>query len=55
MDSNEITKYDNIFIRVGLTGAERGKEDDYMSLNLVTEIASLEDEFEFEVLSHGVM
>lgn len=55
LDSNEITKYDNIFIRVGLTGAERGKEDDYMSLNLVTEIASLDEEFEFEVLSHGVM
>lgn len=55
LDSNEITKYYNIFIQVGLTGAERGKEDDYMSLDFVTEIASLDEEFEFEVLSHGVM
>ena len=55
LDSDEITKYYNIFIQVGLTGIESGQEEDYMSLDLVTEIASLEDEFEFEVLSHGVM
>jgi len=55
LDSNEIKKYYNIFIQVGLTGMESGQEEDYMSLDLVTEIASLEDEFEFEVLSHGVM
>ena len=55
LDSNEINKYYNIFIQVGLTGMESGQEEDYMSLDLVTEIASLEDEFEFEVLSHGVM
>ena len=55
LDSTEITKYYNIFIQVGLTGMESGQEEDYMSLDLVTEIASLEDEFEFEVLSHGVM
>ena len=50
-----IKKYYNIFIQVGLTGMESGQEEDYMSLDLVTEIASLEDEFEFEILSHGVM
>ena len=55
LDSAGITKYYNIFIQVGLTGIESGQEEDYMSLDLVTEIASLEDEFEFEVLSHGVM
>ena len=55
LDSAGITKYYNIFIQVGLTGMESGQEEDYMSLDLVTEIASLEDEFEFEVLSHGVM
>ena len=55
LDSTEITKYYNIFIQVGLTGMESGQEEDYMSLDLVTEIASLEDEFEFEVLSHDVM
>ena len=55
LDSDEIKKYYNIFIQVGLTGMESGQEEDYMSLDLVTEIASLEDEFEFEVLSHGVM
>ena len=55
LDSEEITRYYNIFIQVGLTGMESGQEEDYMSLDLVAEIASLEDEFEFEVLSHGVM
>ncbi len=44
-----------IFIQVGLTGNENGQEEDYMSLDLVTEIASPDDEIEFEVLSHGVM
>ncbi len=34
---------------------ENGQEEDYMSLDLVTEIASSDDKFEFEVLSHGVM
>ncbi len=38
-----------------MTGMESGSEEDYMSLDLVTEIASLDDKFEFEVLSHGVM
>lgn len=55
LDSDEITKYYNIFIQVGLTGMESGQEEDYMSLDLVAEIASLDDEIEFEVLSHGVM
>ena len=55
LDSDEITRYYNIFIQVGLTGMESGKEEDYMSLDLVAEIASLEDEFDFEILSHGVM
>ena len=55
LDSEEITRYYNIFIQVGLTGMESGQEEDYMSLDLVAEIASLEDEFEFEILSHGVM
>ena len=55
LDSEEITRYYNIFIQVGLTGMESGQEEDYMSLDLVAEIASLGDEFEFEVLSHGVM
>ena len=50
-----IKKYYNIFIQVGLTGMESGQEEDYMSLDLVTEIASPDDEIEFEVLSHGVM
>lgn len=34
---------------------ENGQEEDYLSLDLVTEIASPEDKLEFEVLSHGVM
>ena len=55
LDSNEIIKYYKIFIQVGLTGIESGQEEDYMSLDLVAEIASLNDEIEFEVLSHGVM
>ena len=55
MDSDEITKYYNIFIQVGLTGIESGQEEDYMSLDLVAEIASLDDKIEFEVLAHGVM
>ena len=55
LDSDEITKYYNIFIQVGLTGIESGQEEDYMSLDLVAEIASLDDKIEFEVLSHGVM
>lgn len=55
LDSDEISRYYNIFIQVGLTGMESGQEEDYMSLDLVAEIASLEDEFEFEILSHGVM
>ena len=44
-----------VYIQVGLTGIESGQEEDYMSLDLVAEIASLDDEIEFEVLSHGVM
>lgn len=55
LDSNEITKYYKIFIQVGLTGIESGQEEDYMSLDLVAEIASLDEGIEFEVLSHGVM
>ncbi len=55
LDSDEITRYYNIFIQVGLTGMESGQEEDYMSLDLVAEIASLDDKIEFEVLSHGVM
>ncbi len=55
LDSDEIKKYYNIFIQVGLTGNEHGQEEDYMSLDLVAEITSLDDEIEFEVLSHGVM
>lgn len=55
LDSDEIKKYYKIFIQVGLTGNENGQEEDYMSLDLVAEIASLDDEMEFEVLSHGVM
>ena len=55
LDSAGITKYYNIFIQVGLTGIESGQEEDYMSLDLVAEIASLDDKIEFEVLSHGVM
>ena len=55
LDSDEIKKYYNIFIQVGLTEMENGQEEDYMSLDLVTEIASSDDKFEFEVLSHGVM
>lgn len=55
LDSDEIKKYYNIFIQVGLTGNENGQEEDYMSLDLVAEITSLDDEIEFEVLSHGVM
>ena len=51
----KFTKYYNIFIQVGLTGIESGQEEDYMSLDLVAEIASLDDKIEFEVLSHGVM
>lgn len=55
LDSDEIKKFYKIFIQVGLTGNENGQEEDYMSLDLVAEIASLDDEIEFEVLSHGVM
>ena len=55
LDSAGITKYYNIFIQVGLTGIESGQEEDYMSPDLVAEIASLDDKIEFEVLSHGVM
>lgn len=38
-----------------MTGNENGQEEDYMSLDLVAEMASPEDKMEFEVLSHGVM
>lgn len=55
LDSDEVTRYYKIFIQVGLTGIESGQEEDYMSLDLVAEIASLDDKIEFEVLSHGVM
>lgn len=55
LNSDEITKYYHIFIQVGLTGMENGQEEDYMSLDLVAEIASPEDKLEFEVLSYGVM
>ncbi len=55
LDSDKIKKYYNIFIQVGLTGNENGQEEDYMSLDLVAEIASPDDEIELEVLSHGVM
>lgn len=55
MDSNEIIKYYNIFIQVGVTGIENGQEEDYMSLDLVAEISSPDDDIEFEILSHGVM
>ena len=55
LDSDEITRYYNIFIQVGLTGMERGQEEDYMSLDVAAEISSLDDKIEFEVLSHGVM
>lgn len=55
LDSDEITSYYKIFIQVGLTGIESGQEEDYMSLDLVAEIASLDDKIEFGVLSHGVM
>ena len=55
LDSDEIKKYYHIFIQVGLTGTENGHEEDYMSLDLVADIASLDDTIEFEVLSHGVM
>ena len=55
LDSDEITKYNKIFIQVGLTGTENGQEEDYMSLDVVAEIASPDDKIEFEVLSHGVM
>lgn len=43
LDSDEITRYYNIFIQVGLTGMESGQEEDCMSLDLVAEIASLDD------------
>ncbi|MCI8727958.1 MAG: hypothetical protein HFG66_18030 [Hungatella sp.] len=55
LDSDEITTYYKIFIQVGLTGMERGQEEDYMSLDVAAEISSLDDKIEFEVLSHGVM
>ena len=55
LDSDEIKKYYKIFIQVGLTGNENGQEKDYMSLDLVAEIAALDDIIEFEVLSHGAM
>ena len=55
LDSDEIIRYYKIFIQVGLTGNENGQEEDYMSLDLVAEIASPDDKIEFEVLSHGVM
>lgn len=55
LDSDEIKKYYKIFIQVGLTGNENGQEEDYMSLDLVAEIAALDDIIEFEVLSHGAM
>ena len=55
LDSDEITSYYQIFIQVGLTGIENGQEEDYMSLDLIAEIASLDDKIEFGVLSHGVM
>ena len=55
LDSDEITRSYKIFIQVGLTGMERGQEEDYMSLDVAAEISSLDDKIEFEVLSHGVM
>ncbi len=55
LDSDEIKTYYNIFIQIGLTGNENGQEEDYMSLDMVAEIASLDDKIELEVLSHGVM
>ncbi len=34
---------------------ENGQEEDYMSLDLAAEMASLDDKMEYEILSHGVM
>ena len=46
----------DIAVKRGIEEKEvKGQEEDYMSLDLVAEIASLDDEMEFEVLSHGVM
>ncbi len=53
--NNDFTKHYHIFIQVGLTGTENGQEEYYMSLDLVADIASLDDQIEFEVLSLGVM
>ena len=55
LDSDEIKRNYSIFIQVGMTGIESGQDEDYMSLDLVAEIASPDDKIEFEVLSHGAM
>ncbi len=55
LDTLKLQSIITFFIQVGLTGIESGQEEDYMSLDLVAEIASLDDKIEFEVLSHGVM
>ena len=53
LDTDELTKYYHIFIQVGLTGIESGEESDYMSLDLVAEMASPREKMIFEILSHG--
>lgn len=57
LDSNEIIKYYQLFLSVHLTGrkSDNGKEYDYMGLDLIAKLNSLEDKIEFEILSHNVI
>ena len=55
MDSPEITRYYQILLSLRLTGDERGKEEDYMGLDLIAEFLTLDAPLEFEILSHDVI
>ena len=55
LDSPEITRYYQILLSLRLTGDERGKEEDYMGLDLEAEFVELSDPLEFEILSHDVI
>lgn len=55
LDSPEVTRYYRILLCLRLTGDGRGKEDDYMGLDLIAEFEKLNDPLEFEILSHNVI
>lgn len=55
LNSPEVTRYNRILLCLRLTGDERGKEEDYMGLDLIAEFVKLDDPLEFEILSHNVI